>query len=117
MRVKYDKILDELREEDNPPSYATGVVANGLIISIATGYVLEYFLILSQNANAVTINLGTTVGGSELIALEPISGNSSKILRIDYSNGKSLTAFDVYVSSALWGGANLNIFLITKKIL
>lgn len=118
MKVKYDKILGEVRESDiNGYSYpVTAINANGLLKNIPLGYLLEGILFLSKNANNVTINLGLTAGTDTIYPLLDVLGNQSTFLRLDYSSGNTLAAFDVYISSALWGGAVLDVYLITTKI-
>ena len=118
MVVKYDKILDEVRESDvTVNSYpVTSVSGDGLLKNIPAGNLLDGIVFLSQNANDVVINLGLTAGADDIYSTLSITGNQSTFLRLDYNSGKALPAFDVYISSALWNGAVLNCYLVTTKI-
>ena len=118
MVIKYDKILDEVRESDvtvnNYP--VTSLSGDGLLKNISAGNLLDGIVFLSQNANDVVIDLGLTAGADDIYSTLSITGNQSTFLRLDYNSGKALPAFDVYISSALWNGAVLSCYLVTTKI-
>ena len=121
MVVKYDKILDEVRERDvtvnSVNSYPVmSVSGDGLLKNIPAGNLLDGIVFLSQNANDVVIDLGLTAGADDVYSALTITGEQSTFLRLDYNSGKALPAFDVYISSALWNGAILDCYLVTTKI-
>lgn len=90
---------------------AIGVSANGLIGAVPDE--LWQVVIDETGGAGVTINLGTTAGGSQISALYPITANQRTVITVDYS---LTTAFNVYISSAAWGTAVLNVYLLLIEI-
>ena len=97
--------------------YSTkNVKENSKLATILAGYKLTSIEFLSQNVNDVTISIGTTVDGSDIISSLLITGNMAISVRKDYIKDNNASSFDLYISSTNWNNASLNISIITNKI-
>jgi len=92
------------------------VSVNKKLATILAGYKLTSIEFLSQNVNDVTISIGTTVGGNDIIPSLLITGNMAISVRKDYIKDNNASSFDLYISSTNWNSASLNISIITNKI-
>ena len=100
MRSSYQ--LDGITENKTLP----GVVMAG------TTATLIYFK--NASANAVTVSLGTTLGGSELVNAQEVA--PGQIVTITYNNEFSSEADqDLFLHSANWNGATLTLKLNFEK--
>lgn len=67
-----------------------------------------------NNANPVTINIGTTPGGTDIANAQVIPGNGA--LRLQIGNLAWLTNQVIYISSSNWNGANIDLNFDCRKI-
>ena len=89
---------------------------NSKLATILAGYKLTSIEFLSQNVNDVTISIGTTVDGNDIISSLLITGNMAISVRKDYIKDNNASSFDLYITSTNWNSAKLNISIITNKI-
>ena len=89
---------------------------NSKLTTILAGYKLTSIEFLSQNVKDVTISIGTTVDGSDIISSLLITGNMAISVRKDYIKDNNASSFDLYITSVNWNSARLNISIITCKI-
>ena len=92
------------------------VKINSKLATILAGYKLTSIEFLSQYVNDVTISIGTTVNGSDIIPSLLITGNTAISVRKDYIKDYNASSFDLYITSTNWNKASLNISIITNKI-
>ena len=92
------------------------VRVNSKLTTILAGYKLTSIEFLSENLNKVTISIGTTVDGNDIISSLLITGNMAISVRKDYIKDNNASSFDLYITSANWNSANLNISILTNKI-
>ena len=83
------------------------------------GYGISEIFIEGMNANAVTLRIGTTDAGSDVVASQAVPNpgtghiTQASILKRYFSR----TANQVlYVTSAAWGGAAINIIFVLDKV-
>lgn len=68
----------------------------------------------SNNANNVTINIGTTANGTDLVNGLVITGNS--FVRVPFTGGVYGANQILYISSASWNSANLDLSFDCRKV-
>jgi|GEM_PF-4450783 len=80
---------------------------------IEGGYFSEYFVFENTTANAVTIDVGTTASGNDIISGGVIGANETVLINA----GLYTSATDTYyISSADWNSSSLNMKLMSKKL-
>lgn len=87
---------------------------NSILNGIPAGYMLANIIFVNKSSNSVTLVVGTTEGGSDLIPACSVSGNKSytNVITKTY-----LTDTSVYISSLNWNAAIVDCYLILLKIL
>ena len=83
---------------------------------IPAGFVLNNVIIHNKTANAVTITMGTTEDGTDIASATEIGANAIDTFNI-YNVFSLSAAKDVYLQSANWNSASLDVYLNLEKIL
>lgn len=86
-----------------------GVIADGLVAYTPANYRLEVIIIQNLTANAVTLDVGTSAGGSEILSSWIIAANSIKILEVG-DVFSSTVRTGVYLSSSNWNSSRLYVY-------
>lgn len=94
----------------------TGVTGDQLLVTLPAGEELNSVYLRETAGSDVTIDLGTSAGGSQIYNGALVSANSETRLDIEDVYDWSST-YSVYISSGAWGGASLNIYILTKSVL
>lgn len=88
-----------------------------VLVGVPAGYMAEMIVFAEIGGANVDISLGTTMGGSEISGSEiNILSNTSMISTPTYVNDNIMSAFDIYISSAAWTTASLNVYAILRKV-
>jgi len=88
--------------------YNAAVSANTQLESVPIGRVLEMFKVVNTTANAVTINIGTSATGDQLVSGLVIGANAVETVNVGAMYSLSV-AKDIYISSAAWNAAVLKV--------
>lgn len=90
----------------------SGVTANGQLGTLPANGFLGPMLLLRETAgHAVSVSIGTTLGGSDVLTAQPVPPSGTFTVAIGaFSKGWfSATATQaLYLTSASWGGASIN---------
>lgn len=117
-RLRVLKLLSRIANSPNTPSInLLGIAADGQLGLVPAGYELEQIVVNEVGGSNVTISIGTTVGGSEILANEAIVASNSNVLVLNYTNDPGLNSFPIYISSLAWGTSQLNITLLLRKVM
>ena len=96
---------------------ATAIVANAQLgtVSLPANAVILYALFRETAGHNVSVGLGTTSGGTDVLGAQAVT--ASKSLNVpaatfskDWFSAGSAQA--IYVTSASWGSASINVFLV-----
>jgi len=87
----------------------SGIVANTTLDDpILAGFIVVAFEILNNTANAVTISIGTSVGGDDILSGYEISASAYENFSLGELFSLSVDS-DIYVHSTNWNSADLDI--------
>lgn len=90
------------------PGFESGAItSNSLAYTLPAGDILDLLNFSETSGNAVTLNIGTTPGGSEIDSGIVVSASGEVNYRIQYSDKTSSTT--IYINSAAWGGASIDV--------
>ena len=87
--------------------------------AVHAGYGLSEIYVEGLNANAVTLRIGTTDTGSDVVASQTVPNpgtgfvTGANILKRYFSRTLNQV---IYVTSAAWGGAAVNLTLVLDKV-
>ena len=89
---------------------------NQKLLTTSLGSKIPDIDVMETEGNDVTISLGTYPGGNDIIEDYAIIGGQPNYLLLNYTSHINLTSVDLYISSADWNGANLNVYITLKKL-
>lgn len=100
----------------------TGVTAANSAISIPANGLVDYIIVNSTNANAITggLKFGTTAGAIDVCAAMAVAGNSltyvtdALLLKRIFSTSASQQLF--FDAVTLWNGASVDVTVVYKQI-
>ena len=98
------------------PIPVAGVVGNGLLYAVPAGYMVEMVSFAETAGHDVSIDLGTTVAGSEIVSTLDITANGVMNYTCTYNKDTTYGTFNLYISSLAWGGASLDVYIILRKV-
>lgn len=99
---------------DNPTTQKTlmQVTSNGSFITAPAGSMISAITITELNGVSVSISIGTSLGGSDVLPATPIAGGTMLALpttSFDPAGVAFKTATNLYFSSSNWGGASIRV--------
>ncbi len=100
----------------NPVYPSLNIHENQKLLSTSQGAMIPDIVAMETEGNDVTISLGTYPGGNDIIEDYEIIGGQPNFLLLNYISHINLTPVDLYISSADWNGANLNLYITQKKL-
>lgn len=97
---------------------ATTIVADGLIGSVPTGWMLEMIVVIETSGTLdMDIALGTTAGGTEISPSELIVKGDNNVIGYNYAKKMAIEPFSVYLTNAVvWTTEVLDVYLLLRKI-
>jgi hypothetical protein len=91
-----------------------GVHASGLLAVIPIGYMLELVIAQETGGANVDIKLGTAAGLDDIAPTQTMTASVCTSILLD--RPPQGTAYNVFITSAAWTTASLNVYLVTRKI-
>jgi hypothetical protein len=93
------------------------VVADGLLYTIPAGYTIEYFVFNETAGGTVTIQVGTSAGGNNIIWNQALTASKPTTITVDYTHSLS-TNQAIYISDtgAGWGTASVDVYIVLQKV-
>jgi len=93
------------------------ITGDSQLEDLPKGYMIEYVLIEETNGGTVTIKLGTTAGGTDIIASQAVSASGFTSVDVVFVNSlTSATNLFIQDTGGGWGTASINVRVIMKKI-
>ena len=89
----------------------TGASAN-----VKAKFEISAIVVQNTTANAVTINIGSTALGTDVVNAFVLGASETKKLPLSTTFFSTTTGQNLFISSALWNSANLNIHVTISKI-
>ena len=116
MNANFNELYDRAPATQNLAATAAGT----FVVPVGNAIVAIYFV--GNNANAVTggIKVGTTVGGTQVVAAQAVAGNSfvavadSALLLKLFSKTVAQTIYFDAVTA--WNGASVDVTVVTRKV-
>jgi len=118
-KLKVRATLEELQDNMSPTESSENTTENRSV-SVPAGYVINQIIIQNTTANLVTINIGTTDGGSDVVSGLIVAISSlgalldSLILKRVFNLAASQT---LYITSLNWNSASLNVYIKLEKLI
>jgi hypothetical protein len=96
-----------------PPIQTHGVVANATIGTLPAGAMISGITVTETAGNPVTFFLGTTLGAQDVLGPVPLGANQMvPISPLSLTTWAWQAPEILYIGSASWGGASLNVKLV-----
>ncbi|MFH1067836.1 MAG: hypothetical protein V1746_08030 [bacterium] len=83
---------------------------------IPANYYIESIVVKNDTANAVTINMGTSVGGSQIVSGAVIGANATVYCTVADRFAAAAAAQKVHINSSSWNSASLKTAIVLRKI-
>jgi len=95
----------------------SGVAANATLGNLPAGAYILYALIRETAGNYVSLNIGSTSGGSDVLGGAPINPSTANVVlntqgTFAVSWFSATSAQTLYLSSSSWNGASVNVTLV-----
>lgn len=89
---------------------------DGALFTLPKGYTIEFFNIEETAGGTMTIQIGTTAGGNDIVGGYPISASTVHTATVDYTHSNSAVQI-IYISDTGggWGTASLDITAVLRK--
>jgi len=89
---------------------------SGLSSSIKAKFNVDTIAFQNNTANSVTVNVGTTAGGTDVVNALVIGANALVLAPLGTTFFSITTAQNLYISSGSWNSANIDIHIKVSKI-
>ena len=103
----------------------TGITANkqlaligidGVASNVKATFMIDEILVINNTANSVTVNVGSSSGGTQVANAVVVGANATVVATLDTRYFSSTSGQNLFISSALWNSANVTISVTVKKI-
>ena len=89
---------------------------NGNSANVKAKFEISAIVVQNTTANAVTINIGSTALGTDVVNAFVLGASETKKLPLSTTFFSTTTGQNLFISSALWNSANINIHVTISKI-
>lgn len=89
---------------------------NGASANVKAKFEISAIAVQNTTANAVTINVGSTALGTDVVNAFALGANETKKLPLSTTFFSILTGQNLFISSGSWNSANINIHITISKI-
>ena len=89
---------------------------NGNSANVKAKFEISAIAVQNTTANAVTINVGSTALGTDVVNAFALGASETKKLPLGTTFFSITTGQNLFISSALWNSANINIHVTISKI-
>ena len=89
---------------------------NGNSANVKAKFEISAIAVQNTTANAVTINVGSTALGTDVVNAFALGASETKKLPLVTTFFSTTTGQNLFISSALWNSANINIHVTISKI-
>lgn len=89
---------------------------NGNSANVKAKFEISAIAVQNTTANAVTLNIGSTALGTDVVNAFVLGASETKKLPLGTTFFSTTTGQNLFISSALWNSANINIHVTISKI-
>ena len=89
---------------------------NGNSTNVKAKFEISAIVVQNTTANAVTINIGSTALGTDVVNAYALGASETKKLPLGTTFFSTTLGQDLFISSGLWNSANINIHITISKI-
>jgi hypothetical protein len=103
----------------------TGITANkqlaligidGVASNIKATFMIDEILIINTTANSVTVNVGSSSGGTQVVNALVVGANTTVVATLGTRYFSNTSGQNLFISSGSWNSANVTISVTVKKI-
>ncbi len=89
---------------------------DGVASNLKATFIIDEILVINTTANSVTVNVGSTSGGTDIANAITIGANATVVLTLGTRYFSSTLGQNLFISSASWNSANVTISVTVKKV-
>jgi hypothetical protein len=103
----------------------TGITANkqlaligidGVASNLKATFMIDEILIINTTANSVTVNVGSSSGGTQVVNALVVGANTTVVATLGTRYFSNTSGQNLFISSGSWNSANVTISVTVKKI-
>jgi hypothetical protein len=103
----------------------TGITANkqlaligidGVASNVKATFMIDEILVINNTANSVTVNVGSSSGGTQVANAVVVGANATVVATLDTRYFSNTSGQNLFISSGSWNSANVTISVTVKKV-